>query len=150
MTEYIRKEELLEHVVIEELSDYKECEVIHRSAVDKCQTYTAQVTLDEVFKYCYEHNIEMVTKDCLDVLYKSLEEAVNIAKAFEESMKAFNARLEELEHETELLEADLQDGIRGYGMNRKCFEVRVKKELLRDVICFMTQALEEAKEGSAE
>lgn len=150
MIEYIRKDELLSHVVTEELSDFKDCEVIHLDAVNKCQTYTAQVSLDEVCEYCNERNIEMVAKDWLDSLNASLEEAVNISTAFAESMKAFNARLEELEHETELLEADLQDGVRGYGMNRKCFEVRVKKELLRDILCFMTQAIEEAKEGSGE
>lgn len=71
-------------------------------------------------------------------------------KAYTDICEALQGRFEELEHETETLEADLQDGVRGYGMNRKCFEVRVKKELLRDIICFMTQALEEAKEGSDE
>lgn len=72
------------------------------------------------------------------------------AKAYTDICEGLQARYEELEHETELLEADLQDGERGVGITRKCFEVRVKKELLRDVICFMTQALEEAKEGSGE
>ena len=71
-------------------------------------------------------------------------------KAYTDICEALQGRLEELEHETENLEADLQDGVRGYGMNRKCFEVRVKKELLRDIICFVTQALEEAKEGGKE
>ena len=71
-------------------------------------------------------------------------------KAYTDICEALQGRLDELEHETELLEADLQDGVRGYGMNRKCFEVRVKKELLRDIICFMTQALEDAKEGRDE
>ncbi len=67
-------------------------------------------------------------------------------KAYEESLKAFNARLEELEHETELLNADLEDRVKGVGMTRKCFEVRTKKELLRDVICFMEQAITEGSE----
>lgn len=67
-------------------------------------------------------------------------------QAYEESLKAFNSRLEELERETELLDADLKDGVKGVGMTRKCLEVRVKKELLRDIICFMEQAITEGRE----
>lgn len=68
-------------------------------------------------------------------------------QAYRDICDGLQAKLDFLEHETKTLEADLQDGVRGYGMNRKCFEVRVKKELLRDIICFVTQAI---TEGSAE
>lgn len=67
-------------------------------------------------------------------------------QAYEKSLKAFTSRLEELERETELLDADLKDGVKGVGMTRKCFEVRVKKELLRYIICFMEQAITEGRE----
>ena len=106
-----------------------------------------EVSLEEVTEYCNDRKIEMVGRDWLDSLNESLEKAVSIAKAYEKGLKAFNARLEELEHETELLEADMAEGVRGYAVTRKCFEVRVKKELLRDIICFMEQAI---TEGSAE
>lgn len=143
---YIKKSDLLEKVVIEEMSDFVDREVVHLKDINRCATYTKQVSLEEVAEYCNDRNIEMVARDWLDSLNESLEKAVNIAKAYEESLKAFNARLEELEHETELLNADLEDGVKGVGMTRKCFEVRVKKELLRDVICFMEQAITEGSE----
>lgn len=114
--------------------------------IDERDHSTKQVSLEEVTEYCNDRNIEMVARDWLDSLNDSLEKAVKIAKAYEESLEAFNARLEELEQETELLNADLKDGVTGVGMTRKCFEVRVKKELLRDVICFMEQAITEGSE----
>lgn len=145
---YIKKSDLLEKVVTEEMGDFVEREIVHLCDINKCATYTKQVSLEEVAEYCNDRNIEMVSRDWLDSLNDDLEKAVNIAKAYERSLKAFNGRLEELEHETELLNADLKDGVTGYGMQRKCFEVRIKKGLLRDIICFMEQAMIE--ERSAE
>ena len=145
---YIKKSDLLEKVVTEEMGDFVEREIVHLCDINKCATYTKQVSLEEVAEYCNDRNIEMVARDWLDSLNDDLEKAVNIAKAYERSLKAFNGRLEELEHETELLNADLKDGVTGYGMQRKCFEVRIKKGLLRDIICFMEQAMIE--ERSAE
>lgn len=92
-------------------------------------------------------------KDALDraiLAMRAIDEAQVIIKAFKSSLESINERLEELEQESEILELDLQDGERGVGITRKCFEVRVKKKLLRDILCFMTQALEDAKEGSEE
>lgn len=144
---YIKKSDLLEKVVTEEMGDFVEREIIHLCDVNKCPTYTKQaMSLEEVTEYCNDRNIEMVARDWLDSLNNDLEKAVKIAKAYEESLEAFDARLEELENETELLNADLKDGVRGIGMARKCFEVRVKKELLRDIICFMEQAITESEE----
>lgn len=68
------------------------------------------------------------------------------AKAYSDSLDAFQSVLDDLIHEGELLEADLKDGITGFGMTRHCFEVRVKKKLMSEVICFMTQALERGEE----
>lgn len=93
------------------------------------------------------------TEDLMQVCDKQadlIEKLGAYTKAYTDICEALQGRLEELEHETELLEADMAEGVRGYAVTRKCFEVRVKKELLRDIICFMTQALEEAKEGSGE
>lgn len=125
-------------------------------------------------KVCYDRHLNIVCEDYKFIENISLYEAIKVAisalsvperekgemraideaqviiKAFKSSLESINGRLKELEHESELLELDLQDGVKGYGMQRKCFEVRVKKELLRDILCFMTQALEEAKEGSNE
>ena len=143
---YIKKSDLLEKVVTEEMGDFVEREIVHLCDINKCATYTKQVSLEEVAEYCNNRNIEMVARDWLDNLNDSLEKAVSIAKAYEESLKVFNERLEELENETELLNADLEDGVKGVGMTRKCFEVRVKKELLRDIICFMEQAITEGSE----
>lgn len=145
---YIKKSDLLKKVVTEEMGDFVEREIVHLCDINKCETYTKPVSLEEVAEYCNDRNIEMVAREWLDSLNDSLEKAVNIAKAYEESLKAFNARLEELEHETELLNADLKDGVKGIGMTKKCFEVRTKKKLLRDIICFMEQAIND--EGSEE
>lgn len=38
--EYIKKSELLQHVTTEELSDYKDCDVIHAEEIDELTTYS--------------------------------------------------------------------------------------------------------------
>ena len=82
----------------------------------------------------------------MDEAIEKLKELVPYYIAFCNCLESFVSRLDELENESESLEQDLKDGVRGYGMNRKCFEVRTKKKLLSEVVCFMNQTLEEAKE----
>ena len=67
------------------------------------------------------------------------------AKAYEQALRTFESVLDDLIHEGENLEADLADGISGVGMNRKCFENRTKKKLMREVICYMNESLEEVR-----
>ena len=38
--EYIKKSELLQHVTTEELSDFKDCDVIHADEIDELTTYS--------------------------------------------------------------------------------------------------------------
>lgn len=38
--EYIKKSELLQHVTTEELSDFKDCDVIHAEEIDELPTYS--------------------------------------------------------------------------------------------------------------
>ena len=38
--EYIKKSELLQHVMTEELSDYQDCDVIHAEEIDELATYS--------------------------------------------------------------------------------------------------------------
>lgn len=45
--EYIKKSELLQHVVTEELSDYQECDVIHAEEIDELTTYSIPDSAEE-------------------------------------------------------------------------------------------------------
>lgn len=67
------------------------------------------------------------------------------AKAYEQALGVFESVLDDLIHEGEMLEEDLADGFSGVGMTRKCFENRTKKKLMREVICYMNESLEEAR-----
>ena len=88
--------------------------------------------------------------ETLDEAITKLKELAPYYVAFGNCMESFVSRLEELENESELLDQDLKEGVRGYGINRKCFEVRTKKKLLSEVVCFMSESLEEAKKGEIE
>lgn len=72
------------------------------------------------------------------------------AKAYEQTLRTFESVLDDLIHEGEMLEEDLADGFSGVGMTRKCFENRTKKKLMREVICYMNESLEEASAGARE
>lgn len=80
----------------------------------------------------------------------TLDEVTPFVVAFKYCLESFESRLEELKKETELLEADLRDGVNGYGMTRKCYEVRVKKKLLSEILCFMCESIDMAKAGDIE
>ncbi len=67
--------------------------------------------------------------------------------AYEYIYKGVMSKIEECENAEEILTTDLKAGEKGFGLSRKCFEVRVKKELLREIIYIVDDALEE---GSAE
>ena len=88
--------------------------------------------------------------ETLDEAIEKLKKLVPYYIAFCNCLESFAIRLDELENESESLEQDLREGVRGYGMNRKCFEVRTKKKLLSEVVCFMSESLEEAKKGEIE
>ena len=68
-------------------------------------------------------------------------------EAFDYCMKSINSRYEEIIHEGELLEQDLRDGEKGVGLSRKCFENTVKAKLMREILCFMRNTLDECREG---
>ena len=78
---------------------------------------------------------------------EAIEEAEAIVKAFKYSLEALDERLEDYEHEQELLEQDMKEGVRGVGITRHCVELSTKKKLISEVLCFMTQAIEDAKKG---
>ena len=78
---------------------------------------------------------------------EAIEEAEAIVKAFKYSLEALDERLEDYEHEQELLEQDMKEGVRGVGATRHCVELSTKKKLISEVLCFMTQAIEDAKKG---
>lgn len=67
--------------------------------------------------------------------------------AYDYIYKGVMSKIEEYENETEILTTELKAGEKCVGLSRKCFEVRVKKELLREIIDIVDEALEE---GSAE
>ena len=78
---------------------------------------------------------------------EAIEEAEAIVKAFKYSLEALDERLEDYEHEQELLEQDMKEGVRGFGVTRHYVELSAKKKLISEVLCFMTQAIEDAKKG---
>ena len=83
-------------------------------------------------------------------LVSTISEMSPYVVAFKYCLESLNSRLEELEHESELLDQDLRDGVNGYGITRKCFEVKTKKKLLSEVLCFMCESIDEAKAGDIE
>lgn len=113
---YIKKSDLLEKVVTEEMGDFVEREIVHLCDINKCETYTK----DDIGKY----------KGAYDYIYKGVM-----------------SKIEECENEAEILTTDLKAGEKGVGLSMKCLAVRVKKELLREIIGIVDEALEE---GSAE
>lgn len=141
---YIKKSDLLEKVVTEEMGDFVEREIVHLCDINKCATYTKQVSLEEVAEYCNNRNIEMVAREWLDDLNDDLKKYKG---AYDYIYEGVMSKIEECENETELLTADLKTGERGVGLSQNCFAVRVKKELLREIIDIVDEALEE---GSAE
>lgn len=90
--------------------------------------------------------------DLINELSKKIDELKSLASemspyvvAFRYSLECLNNKLTDLEHESEKLNEELKSGINGYGMTRKCFEVRVKKELIDEILCFMCDSIDEAK-----
>lgn len=67
--------------------------------------------------------------------------------AYDYIYKGVMSKIEECENEAEILTTDMKAGEKGVGLSMKCLAVRVKKELLREIICIVDEALEE---GSAE
>lgn len=80
----------------------------------------------------------------------TLDEVTPFVVAFKYCLESLESRLEELEHESELLDQDLSDGVNGYGITRKCFEVKTKKKLLSEILCFMCESIDLAKAGDIE
>lgn len=86
----------------------------------------------------------------IDELKAIASEMTPYVVAFKYCLESLNNRLSDLEHESERLNEDLKSGINGYGMTRKCFEVRVKKELIDEILCFMCESIDMAKAGDIE
>ena len=76
-----------------------------------------------------------------------LAEVTPFIVAYKYCLESFEGVLEDFEHESELLEQDLKSGESGFAISHKCFENRTKKKLISEVICFMTQAIDDAREG---
>ena len=89
-------------------------------------------------------------KQTMKELRETIDEALFYVKAYKYCLESFNGVLEDYNHEIELLEMDLKDGDKSYGAFRKSFELSTKRKLISEVICFMTNALEDAKSGDIE
>lgn len=113
---YIKKSDLLEKVVTEEMGDFVEREIVHLCDINKCETYTK----DDLEKY----------KGAYDYIYNGVM-----------------SKIEECKNEAEILLTDLKAGEKGVGLSRKCFEVRVKKELLQEILYIVDEALKDERKG---
>lgn len=60
--EYIKKSELLQHVTTEELSDYKDCDVIHAEEIDKLTTYSFPDSAENKGEWIPVNGIEDIPK----------------------------------------------------------------------------------------
>ena len=95
----------------------------------------------ELIKY-----IEELT-DRYDGVKNTLDEVTPFVVAFKYCLTSLESMLDDLKHESELLDQDLRDGVNGYGISRKCAEVRIKKKFLSELLCFMCESIDEAKRG---
>ena len=66
--------------------------------------------------------------------------------AYDYIYKGVMSKIEECENATEILTTDLKAREKCVGLSRKCFEVRVKKELLHEIIDIVDEALEEGSD----
>ncbi len=92
-------------------------------------------------------NDKPYNRKAFDMAVEALQDCGKYKGAYEYICECIDKGLEDCEQETERLNEELKAGQRGFGMSRKCFEVRVKKELLKDIIQIVEEALEE---GSTE
>ena len=70
--------------------------------------------------------------------------------AYKYCLECFEKEIEELDHSIELMELDLKEGERGYGLQRKYFQAGQRRKLLSEVLCFMFNSIERAKAGDIE
>jgi len=80
----------------------------------------------------------------------TLDEVTPFVVAFKYCLTSLESMLDDLKHESELLDQDLRDGVNGYGISRKCAEVRIKKKFLSELLCFMCESIDLAKAGDIE
>ena len=70
--------------------------------------------------------------------------------AYKYCLESFESERERLEHDIELMELDLKEGERGYGLQRKYFQAGQRSEFLSETLCFMCETIEQAKKGEIE
>ena len=157
MSEYIKKDDALDEL---NKWDWQELYLpIHfkENILDELPTYSfpdREKGPDTFFREATKEERESVDKYIKSISFpereketEAIEEAEAIVKAFKYSLEALDERLEDYEHEQELLEQDMKEGVRGVGVMRHCVELSTKKKLISEVLCFMTQAIEDAKKG---
>lgn len=157
MSEYIKKDDALDEL---NKWDWQELYLpIHfkENILDELPTYSfpdREKGTDTFFREATKEERESVDKYIKSISFpereketEAIEEAEAIVKAFKYSLEALDERLEDYEHEQELLEQDMKEGVRGVGVMRHCVELSTKKKLISEVLCFMTQAIEDAKKG---
>lgn len=70
--------------------------------------------------------------------------------AYKYCLESFESERERLEHDIELMELDLKEGERGYGLQRKYFQAGQRSKFLSETLCFMCETIDQAKKGEIE
>jgi hypothetical protein len=92
-------------------------------------------------------NDKPYNRKAFDLAVEALQDCGKYKGAYDYIYKGVMSKIEECDNEEEILTTDLKAGEKGVGISKKCFALRVKKELLREIIYIVDEALEE---GSAE
>lgn len=88
-------------------------------------------------------NDKPYNRKAFDMAVEVLKDCGKYKGAYEYIYKGVMSKIEECDNEEEILTTDLKAGEKGVGISKKCFALRVKKELLREIICIVDEALEE-------
>ena len=93
----------------------------------------------------------------IEELLKKVEEQQDLISeltpfivAYKYCLECFEKEIEELDHSIELMELDLKEGERGYGLQRKYFQAGQRRKFLSEVLCFMCESIDMAKAGDIE
>ena len=93
----------------------------------------------------------------IEELLKKVEEQKDLISeltpfivAYKYCLESFESERKKLEHDIELMELDLKDGERGYGLQRKYFQAGQRSKFLSETLCFMCETIDEAKKGEIE
>lgn len=93
----------------------------------------------------------------IEELLKKVEEQKDLISelapfivAYKYCLESFESERERLEHEIELMELDLKEGERGYGLQRKYFQAGQRRKFLSEILCFMCETIDQAKKGEIE